>query len=421
MPLVVQLLAHQRLLGCRTAPEVVVQRGRQRGRRVDRPDAVARPINECVDKTHGPELAAPQAVEHPMQERARSVLGADLDHAAILAGRRHHLLSFPEVVRERLLDVDVLARLAGPDCRQRVPVVGQGNDHRVDGLVVEDPAQVRMSGHLFPAVTGRLHFAVEVRLVRVAERDDSGTGDLAEPADELVTTPAHTADRCGGPQADDPQADRLIGAARAEPGTCRQPGHSQRQTGCHRASQKAPAWNRFHGSAHHRPEVVQRKETRTGREPTRTIGTLRHSPALRAIGPQSLSLQPKPPVPGSSQSWHSAPRYGGYRTSSRTSNGEWPGQSQAAQERPALPIFYASPAAGFEQQVLTPETRSGRKPRPAHRFPMGTLRKLVAECIFWYRIRTTVGTVSCGSRDTRVVFTVSSPGRCVRLTSLDCR
>ena len=94
---------------------------------------------------------------------------------------------------------------------------------------------------------------------------------------------------------------------------------------------------------------------------------------------------------------------------------------EAAQERPALPIFYASPAAGFEQQVLTPETRSGRKPRPAHRFPMGTLRKLVAECIFWYRIRTTVGTVSCGLRDTRVVFTVSSPGRCVRITRLDCR
>jgi hypothetical protein len=37
-----------------------------------------------------------------------------------------------------------------------------------------------------------IEFAVEVRLVYFAERDDLDVGDLAEPDNELVATPAHT-------------------------------------------------------------------------------------------------------------------------------------------------------------------------------------------------------------------------------------
>ena len=184
-------------------------------------------------KRMAPNLAAAQAVEHPAEERARPVLGADLDHAAVLAGRRHHLLPFPQVVRERLLDVDVLARLAGPDRRQGVPVVRQGDDHRVDALVVEDFAGVVIRGDLPPVVTGRLDFAIEVRLVGVAERDDLDAGDLAEPADELMATPAHTADGRGRPQPDDRDIHRVVGAARPGPGAEHQPRHPQRETGRH--------------------------------------------------------------------------------------------------------------------------------------------------------------------------------------------
>jgi hypothetical protein len=36
-----------------------------------------------------------------------------------------------------------------------------------------------------------IEFAVEVRLVYFAERDDLDARDLAEPDDELVATPAH--------------------------------------------------------------------------------------------------------------------------------------------------------------------------------------------------------------------------------------
>src|SRR4051794_39629421 len=100
-----------------------------------------------------------------------------------------------------------------------------------------------MSGDLSLPVAGRLDLAVEVRLVHVAERDDPGTVDLPEPADELVTTPANATDRGGRPQPYDRHPDRLIGADRPGLSARHQPRHSQRQTGRHRAFQKTPAWD----------------------------------------------------------------------------------------------------------------------------------------------------------------------------------
>ena len=55
--------------------------------------------------------------------------------------------AFPDVVRYRLLDVDVLAGLHRPDRGQRVPVVGGGDGDRVDLLVVENTR--RMSDSIF--------------------------------------------------------------------------------------------------------------------------------------------------------------------------------------------------------------------------------------------------------------------------------
>ena len=46
------------------------------------------------------------------------------------------------VVRAGLFDVHVLAGLAGQNGRRRVPVVGRGDGHCVDGLVLEDAAHV---------------------------------------------------------------------------------------------------------------------------------------------------------------------------------------------------------------------------------------------------------------------------------------
>src|SRR5438309_1197303 len=54
VPLVVQLLAHQRLLGGRAAPEVVIHGARRRRGRFNRPDAIAGPVHQRVGKADGP-------------------------------------------------------------------------------------------------------------------------------------------------------------------------------------------------------------------------------------------------------------------------------------------------------------------------------------------------------------------------------
>ena len=69
-------------------------------------------------------------------------LRADLDHAVVLARRLAHLVALVDGLRQRLLDIDVLARLAGQDGGAGVPVVGSGDDHAVDVLVLEHPAKV---------------------------------------------------------------------------------------------------------------------------------------------------------------------------------------------------------------------------------------------------------------------------------------
>ena len=65
-----------------------------------------------------------------------------LHDAAILFSRGHQLSSLINAVRERFLDIDVLARLAGPDRRQRMPVIGRGDGDGIDLLVLQRLADV---------------------------------------------------------------------------------------------------------------------------------------------------------------------------------------------------------------------------------------------------------------------------------------
>jgi len=168
VPFVVQLSAHEWSFGRRTAPQVIVHRGRHWRRRAYRADAIAGAINHRMGITDGADLAAAQVIEGLAQERARTTLRAQLDHPAIFPGRSHHLPAFPEVVGKGFLDINVLARLAGPDCRQRMPVIGQSDDHSVNSLVVQDPAKVHVSGDRFTPILERPAFTVKDRLVHIA-------------------------------------------------------------------------------------------------------------------------------------------------------------------------------------------------------------------------------------------------------------
>ena len=74
--------------------------------------------------------------------RRAALLRAHLDDAIVAARGVDHDAALADGERERLFDVDVLARLARHDRRQRVPVIGRADDHRVDVLAIEDAAEV---------------------------------------------------------------------------------------------------------------------------------------------------------------------------------------------------------------------------------------------------------------------------------------
>ena len=87
---------------------------------------------------------APDAdvLDRLLDVRRAASLRAELDDAVVLARGLDHPPPFDDVVAGRLLDVDVLAGLAGQDGQQRVPVVGRGDRDGVDRLVVEQPPKV---------------------------------------------------------------------------------------------------------------------------------------------------------------------------------------------------------------------------------------------------------------------------------------
>ena len=105
--------------------------------------------------------------------------GTVLDDPVVLPRRRDELLRLEHVVRARLLDQDVLARLHRPDRLQRVVEVGRSDRYRVDGLVVEQPADI---GVRRGALCGRgLDYPLALvhhALVDVAQRSDLDVRDL---------------------------------------------------------------------------------------------------------------------------------------------------------------------------------------------------------------------------------------------------
>ena len=94
---------------------------------------------------------------------------AGLEDAFILADRLGHHSPFADGVAERLLAVDVLARLAGVDAGQIVPMLGRGVDDDVHVLAIQELPIVLIGIAL---VVGRP--LVGASLVEVGYGDDVG-------------------------------------------------------------------------------------------------------------------------------------------------------------------------------------------------------------------------------------------------------
>ncbi len=175
----------------------------------------------------------------------RSMLPRRLDHGATLG----------DGDRQRLLDIHILAGLAGGDGLDGVPVVGRGDDERVDVRTVEQHAEVlhsdRAAGDLGHAGNTRAQasetwinlvvFGMEVRCVHIAERHDLRIGLRQERLQELAAAVAH---------ADEPEPHLVAGGSRAR--RCRGRHGTSGRGGSSRGRRRCPreltaVVNRRHG------------------------------------------------------------------------------------------------------------------------------------------------------------------------------
>ncbi len=113
--------------------------------------------------------------------RIRALLRTHLADLPVLARRGNRLAPFPLAVRQRLLDIHVLAGLHGPDRRQAVPVVAGRDNYRVNTLVVQQFAQVRIPFGLGVRFAGPRHQL----LVRITKRGEVDAFDRLELALQL--------------------------------------------------------------------------------------------------------------------------------------------------------------------------------------------------------------------------------------------
>ena len=95
-----------------------------------------------ADERHLAEFAGADELGGALEVRSAAPLRADLHDAIVLAGGLDHAAALDEIVRDGLLDVDMLAGLTGPDGGQGVPVVRRGDADGVDVAVLEDAAEV---------------------------------------------------------------------------------------------------------------------------------------------------------------------------------------------------------------------------------------------------------------------------------------
>src|SRR5262249_34214007 len=114
VPVVVEAVLVEGALRRRPQPQVVVHLG---GRLAVRllADALAVAGDPGAGEGDLPELAGAHELRGAGEVRTTAPLGAQLDDALVLAGGLDHAPALDQVVRGRLLDVDVLAGLAGPD------------------------------------------------------------------------------------------------------------------------------------------------------------------------------------------------------------------------------------------------------------------------------------------------------------------
>ena len=214
MPIVVAAFFIVGAQRCGPEPAVVMKRGRWGARlrhsiRITRLEA---------ERARHEELANPATMEkrHRLAHiLRRAVVQSDLHTPIILAARFDHFPTFPNVMRRRLLDVDVLARLTRPDRRERVPVIRHDNRDGMHVLVVEHRAQVPMRRRLLLGFfRDQFQSGREECLVSIAQGAEV---DVVAILQSAITVEVHGALIA---EPDHREVDSLVGAGDGRVGFC---------------------------------------------------------------------------------------------------------------------------------------------------------------------------------------------------------
>ena len=176
----------QRIVGAfgrGSEPELVIEFGRRRGVG-GLADGRGAGDQRAIDATDFAERAGADDLHDAAVGGAIVVdVVPHLGDALVLERGSHHGAAFADGVGERLLDEDVLARLAGVDGGQGVPVVRRGHHHGVEIFALQKLAEIVELLGLVPLrlLDGR-GGGIEVRLIEIADR----RGDHVGMPHELV-------------------------------------------------------------------------------------------------------------------------------------------------------------------------------------------------------------------------------------------
>ena len=104
-----------------------------------------------------------------------------LGNALVFECRGHHGASFADRIRERLLDKNVLARLAGLYGGEGMPVIRRGHHHGVEVFALQKLAEVVERFGLVPLrLLDSRHGGIEVLLIEIADCRRGHVGVLHE-------------------------------------------------------------------------------------------------------------------------------------------------------------------------------------------------------------------------------------------------
>src|SRR6266516_2759836 len=182
VPVVMKLRPRQLIHRRGTGPQVIIH-ARGNFARTGSADGITPAIDNAAGQFHFAELAVVNVSDGLGQRAVGAVLRSALANATQLARHLHDPAAFADIVADRFLDINILARVHRPNRRQRVPVVRRRDEDCGDRLVIENHAQILdclwLGTFLRDQVSGDLGGAIAIRIADVSDLTIRKPGELA--------------------------------------------------------------------------------------------------------------------------------------------------------------------------------------------------------------------------------------------------